>query len=365
MKNLFEKIWLPLIAAVLLLPGCANEEEKLYHSAISKVDTGGIFLNYNNHTDLVATCDAICRRMAATSDFPPEIPAKIRAFVIGFHLKNVRATACSIKDIGNNIFRIRHTMLMSSQVNSAKRNTSYRLMEKLPKDTVLAVGGKLNAKWCWLMFGRIVKFSNDKDLKQIYNIGESLLDQPAFEGLLESVSGEYQIILCGKNLDQPNFFVSLPDRQGKLAALLRSFLKFENDECQMAQEKFFGDREIAPKIRIEEKRIVITDSAQTDKHIADTNSGNNFFTVEKLRRFKDGKFPKGIFYFVININEKTLQGVSIDKLDHIITPKRDYTLLYNLSRDFDSYCGTALTDAPVSKIISTCGILLLSPMMLL
>ena len=365
MKKIFWKICLPMIAALLLLPGCANEDEKLYHSAISKVDTGGIFLNYNNHTDLVATWDAICQKMASDPDFPPEIPAKIRAFILGFHLQNVRATACSIKNAGDNVFRVRHTMLMSSQVNSAKRNINYHLVEKLPPDTILALGGKLNAKWCWYMFGRIVKFSDDKKLKQTHNFVDAILDEPAFAGVLDSVNGEYQIILCGQDVENPNFFISLPDKKGKLATMLRAFLPFKNDEYQIEKANLFGDQQVSPKIRIEEKRIVIIDSDETYKRVTDTKKGNNFFSTEKLQRFKSGNPQRGIFYLVANVNEKNLNGLLTEGNVALVKPKRDYVLLYNMNRDFDAYCGTALTDAPVSKIISSCGILLLSPMMLL
>lgn len=365
MKKFFGISFLFFVAITAIFSGCANEDEKLYHSAISKVDTGGIYLNYNNHTDLVATWNALCLKMMANPDISPEIPAKIKAFILGFNLKNMRASACSIKNMGNDIFRIRHALLMSSQVNSAKRNTQYRLLKQLPEDTILAVGGKFNAQWCWHMFGRIVKFSEDPKLSAIYKIAEGVLAEDAYAGLLDSIAGEYQMIVCGKNIASPDWYISLPDKNGKFSSVLKAFLPFENNEYKLPATNVTDTCEITPVIRIEKRKIVIADSDKTFKHIADTKYDNSIFSTPKFQRFAKGIPDKGIFYMIANVDGKIISDDLLPENVNIMTPKRDYTLVYNLTRDFDAYCGSALTDIPVSKIISTCGILLLSPMMLL
>ncbi len=350
MKNIWKYgVIVVIFAAVLIvLSGRKTEEEKLFQSAISKVDKGGTFLRYSNQTELVSAWQSLCDRLTALGVVSPAKRERIRTALRVLRIPRIRATAASVKTDRNGNYRLRQAVLLSSLVNPDNRNIRYRSIQTIPENTIFSAGGKINADWCWMLFSRLATESGSARLQffrnEVPKIFTALCKQD-FDAFLKSLKGEYWLTVFGDVPQNVHAVLILPDVDGKLAQLFAEQLKLEN---------YLPDKDeingYEPVIRTKPGKIIFASSDAALAQLRDYPRRKHFSGIPGWEKLARDLPVSGVFYFMAKFDHSW--NANLPKEWGTFLPNRSYHLIGNLRREYDAYTGFTVTDLPVPKMMN-------------
>lgn len=350
------KVWkygiiIVVIAALLVVAsGVKTEEEKLYHSAISKVDKGGCFLRYSSHTELVPAWQVLCGKLADLDVLTPQQIGRIRGVMQMLQLSRLQAVAASIKQDRNHNYRLRQAILLSTQVNPDNRNIDYASVQALPDSIIFAAGGKLNAAWCWMLISRLINSAHDPQLRAFYTLLPKLFQQcfrQDFYTVLDSIKGEYLLAVFGTDPQHAGMALILPDSDGKLGEIAAAKLGTANEKLPRWENM---PDDFAPVIRAIPGKLIFASSEDALRKIHNRSRRRHLSELPGWEKLAGDLPGNGVFYCLMKY-ESDWRPFVAPKWRRAL-PRRDYHLVYNLRREYDAYAGLAITDLPMPKLMN-------------
>lgn len=363
-KILFAGVFLTVVFC-----GCSSEEEKLFESAISKVDKGGTHLSYTNQQQLIPALASICKKAEVLFGTDSETRT-LRGIVNALHIQNICATASSVKQDANGNYRLRGAMLLKNRINPSKRNIRYASRQAIPADAIFASGGKMNAFWCWMIFTRFAKASGNPEINAFCTTLPGLFQIKTgvpFADMLKSLDGEFLLTVCGPDINNAGAVLILPDKDKKIAQLLHKNLggKIKNGTWTKSTPMTFASQSITPHIRILKNSVIISSSKEAFLNIRKKSATPRLLNMPEIQKLTSEIPDDGILYFFCKL-DKVLPGSAGNEYSQTLLPSKPYMIFGNIRRDFDAYSAFAVTNAPVPKLMAakTAAYMLFSQLML-
>lgn len=220
-----------------------------FDAAVSQVDMGGEMLYYQNTQGIQKLFDKIIPQVlqAALKDQPmaPMIIQSNSVLLQLINLQAIRAFAVSSREINENLYQLKAFTLLDRQAKSllidpAVKNYPIRWQD-LPADTIVAVKGNIDLAYIWQLINFQMQNSPDPATKALLSQIIMLAQTSGIDGaaLLGSINGEFQLLITGSDLKNPEFMLSIPDKNGLLTNMVKSFCPPENNSgmavCNLAE----------------------------------------------------------------------------------------------------------------------------------
>lgn len=220
-----------LLSALLWCGLSVAAADPYFKQATGHVDFGGESLTYNNISGLMAKLNSglpdICSALSGDEKTSARSRDLLNLLIKLWDLKSFRAVATSSLQAAPDVFVYKQALIVAPESNSILLSLNEKNhpldWQNLPADTRLAVSTALDIPRTWERIKLELAASGNPDMQAHMMAIEMLKSQGIdLDELLNSVRGNFSLLVTGDTINAWNIKISIPDIKGNISAQLKN-----------------------------------------------------------------------------------------------------------------------------------------------